>query len=199
MGIASALVALSQIANAAPVLTGVAVGTQTPEPVCQASNATYTVTVTRTGGGNLDVYLAAHILPAGAKAVFSPNLVHFTGSAVMSATATLVVSTTEATPPGANSFSVTAQDGGSPNLVSNTAVLDVRMRCAGVARMAAGWMCVALNAPTNQMCCLQATTNLAFPNWTTLCVTNSGTNSLLVYADKDSAKFSCRFYRLTLP
>src|SRR6516164_6125325 len=89
----SALLALGGNVLAAPILTSVTSGPQTPDPVQPGSNATYTVTVSRTGYGNIDVYLSATNLPAGVSATFSPIPVHFTGAVVFSATAHLVVTT----------------------------------------------------------------------------------------------------------
>src|SRR5436190_10707791 len=81
-----ALVGLSGNLQAAPILTSVSAGTQAQDPVAPGSNATYVVTVTRTGNGNIDVYLSADGLPPGATATFSPNPVRFTGSTVAPAT-----------------------------------------------------------------------------------------------------------------
>jgi hypothetical protein len=57
-----------------------------------------------------------------------------------------------------------------------------------------GW-CFAFAAQPGQMYEIQANTNFASPFWTTLCTTNSGTNNLLVFCDRDVTHYPCRFYR----
>ncbi len=194
-----AVLALCGNALAAPVLTSVSAGPQAPDPVFPGSNATYVVTVNRTGNGNMDVYLSVSGLPAGVGAAFSPNPVHFTSSTPISATANLVVTTTGSTPPGCYPLTIVADDGGSQNIVTTGAALDVGLRSAGIARMANGRACIGFDSTSGQACSIQATTNLAAPVWTTICLTNSGTNSLLVFVDQDAPKYPCRFYRLSTP
>ena len=195
----SVLLALSGNVFGAPILTSVSSGPQTPDPVAPGSNATYVVTVTRTGNGNIDVYLSAYDLPTGVAATFSPNPVHFTGSTAVSATAQLVVTTTASSQPGSYSFSLVADDGASHNTVTNTATLNVTMSGASIARLADGTICVAFDTPVGQDCRLQATTNLNNAYWATLCTTNSGTYSLLTFVDQDAPKYPSRFYRLAMP
>src|SRR5260370_31745134 len=86
-----AVLALCGNALAAPVLTSVSAGPQAPDPVFPGSNATYVVTVNRTGNGNMDVYLSVSGLPAGVGAAFSPNPVDFTRSTPHAAAPRLVV------------------------------------------------------------------------------------------------------------
>jgi hypothetical protein len=195
----SALLALSGSVLGAPVLTSVSSGPQTPDPVAPGSNATYVVTVTRTGNGNMDVYLSAYDLPTGATATFLPNPVHFTGPAPASATAQLVVTTTDSTLPGSYDFSLVADDGTSFNIITNTATLNVGLSGAGIVRLPDGSISVSFDTPTGQVCRLQATTNLFDAYWTTLCTTNSGTFNLLMFVDQDAPKYPSRFYRLAMP
>jgi len=85
---------------------------------------TYTVTVTRSGSGNLDVVLSVPtVLPAGATASFSSSTVSFTGNAPTSKTSTLTINTTAATPAGSTSFNVTGASGGTSKTGSNTLVV----------------------------------------------------------------------------
>ncbi len=193
------LVALNANVVAAPILTSVSAGTQAPDPVGAGSNATYVVTVTRTGNGNIDVYLSANGLPSGATATFSPTPVQFTGSTVLSATAQMVIATSASTAPGSYPFTIVAQDGASFNIVSNTATLDVTLSGPGIARMPNGGISIGFDTTPGQDCRLQATTNLSNPVWTTLCSTNSGTHNLMIFIDQDAAKYPCRFYRLAMP
>jgi len=195
----SALLVLSGSVMGAPVLTSVSSGPQTPDPVQAGSNATYAVSVTRTGNGNIDVYLSATGLPAGATATFSPIPVHFTGPTPGSATAQLVITTDASIPPGSYPFTIVADDGASQNIVTNNATLDVGLSGPGIAQMPNGGMCIAFGTTPGQTCSLQATTNLVNPVWTTLCTTNSGTCSLLFFIDQDAPQYPCRFYRLFMP
>ena len=189
---------LSSGALADTHLGAVSTGPQSPAPLNRGNKATYTVTVSKTGIGDLDAYLSAVGLPSGASAAFSPSVIHFRGS-VFSQTATMTVSTTTGTPPGPNPFKVVAEDGGSHNFQTNAALLDITLTSQGLARMACGGVCVALNGHPGTSCCLQATDNLAAPSWTTLCATNSGTNSLMVFFDMGATNYSARFYRLSTP
>jgi hypothetical protein len=75
----------------------------------------------------------------------------------------------------------------------------VGLTSPGVVRIGDGCVLVGLLAPAGRPCCIQATTNLLAPVWTTVCTTNSGTNSLMVMVDKDAPQYPCRFYRLTVP
>jgi hypothetical protein len=109
VGQTSGYVAETTFTDAANV-GSISVGTQSPNPVCSGSSATYTVTVNRngTGGGPFTTTLSIASLPAGASGSFSPNPVSFGGSD-NSKTATLTVTTTAGTTPGgATSFTVSA-------------------------------------------------------------------------------------------
>src|SRR5258707_3487148 len=110
--IMAAFLATNANVLAGPTLTSFGAGPQIPAPVCRGSNATYVVTVSRTGNGNMDVYLSASGLPMGVSASFSPNPVHFSGSAA-EATATLTLSTASYTPPGSSPITIRADDGAS--------------------------------------------------------------------------------------
>src|SRR5882762_6054356 len=79
---------------ASPVFDSVAVGPQAPGPINPGESATFTVTVTRIGSGNIDIYLTISGLPAGAAPSFSPGMVHFTGPSPLSGTSALTISTT---------------------------------------------------------------------------------------------------------
>jgi hypothetical protein len=200
----TALLALGGNALAAPILTSVTTGPQSPDPVQPGSNATYVVTVNRTGNGNIDVYLSATGLPAGVSATFSPIPVHFIGAVVTSATAQLVVTTSASTLPGSYPFTIVADDGDSFNIVTNTAVLNVGLGGPGLSStgticMTNGSACLTFTTTPGQSCSLQATTNLNNPVWTTLCTTNSGSYNLLTFVDQDAPIYPCRFYRLVAP
>src|SRR2546423_2534783 len=155
---------------AASVLSSVAISLQAPGPLVPGDAATYIVTVSRTDNGNLDVYLSASGLPAGTTASFSPSMVHFSGSTPTSATATLTISTDASLATCSNSFSVVANDGGSPNQRTCTGTLT--LACAPEARgvliggvLPGGSFQLTCNGSPNQTCLIQATTNLSAPNW----------------------------------
>jgi hypothetical protein len=147
----------------------------------------------------MEVYLSAPGLPLGATATFSPGSIRFIGSSGSSGTATMTVWTTEGTPPGPNPFRVVAEDGGSHNLETNFTQLDVTLTSPGLAKMASGGICMAFKAMPGASCSIQAAADLAAPVWTTLCTTNTGTNSLLIFADMDATNYPVRFYRLATP
>jgi len=65
----------------------------------------------------------------------------------------------------------------------------------GVARMANGDVCLSFPTVPGQSYLVQATTNLAQPQWTTICTTNA-VSDLHVFVDVDAANYPCRFYRL---
>src|SRR6266568_8790650 len=85
---------------AASVLDSVAVGPQLPGPNNHGETAAFTTTVSRTGNGNIDVYLTISGLPADATPSFSPGMVHFTGPSPLAQTSTLNISTTASIPWG---------------------------------------------------------------------------------------------------
>ncbi|SRR6266446_5231542 len=193
------MLACSRETFSAPTLTAVDVGPQSPSPVCQGGAATFVVTVTRIGNGNMDVYLTAAGLPPGATASFSPNPVKFAGPTPPTGTSTLVISTTGGTPPGADPFSVIADDGGSLNTKTNTGALNVSLCSAGVAQLPDGSISLTFPGVAGQTYLIQATTNLAAPVWTTICTTNMGNNNVLKLIDSDSTNYPMRFYRMSLP
>src|SRR6185503_6462230 len=98
-------------AFADPLLTSVVATSQSPNPVCRGGTASFLVTLNKVEKGNLEVYLSAAGLPAGATATFSPNPVRFSSDSKTSVTASLTVTTTTGTPPGQNPFSVIAAGG----------------------------------------------------------------------------------------
>ena len=193
------LLALGTSALAESTVASVTVGEQTPYVVLPGSNAVSVVTVTRTGTGNLDVYLSVIGLPAGAQVSFSPSPVHFSGSSVMSATANMVITAGPSTRPGTYPLVIKATDGGSHNVVSCGTVLQVGLTKPGVVKMPDGCALIGLQAPKGKACCIEAATNIWAPVWTYICTTNSGTNVLMVMVDEDAPKYPCRFYRLSVP
>jgi len=185
---------------AASVISSVAISSQTPEPLVPGGAATYIVTVYRTDNDNLDAYLSASGLPAGAVAAFSPSMLHFSGSTPASATATLTISTDASLATCSNSFSVAATEGASSNQKICTGALT--MACAPEARgvligsvLAGGSFQLTCNGSPNQTCWIQATTNLSAPNWTTIGTNTSDGNGILSFIDADAKIYPARFYR----
>jgi hypothetical protein len=170
------------------------IGSQAPAPVNRGGSASYTITVTKINSGSMDVYLSALDLPQGATASFSPSPIKF-GSGTTVGRATMTISTTESIVPGPHLFGVLGRDGGSHNTITNAATLDVTLSSPGVVQMANGSWCFAFATEPGQSYKIQANTNFSSPSWTTLCTTNAGTNNLLVFIDRDAAKYPCRIYR----
>lgn len=195
-GVITVVFASSHRVEADPELTSVTLGQQTPSAVCRGGIATNIISVTRTGSGDMEVYLTAADLPAGTKAAFSPNPIRFKGN-LQSSDASLLLITASGTPPGDNLFRVIATDGQSHHTLTNSSILDVTMCSPGAAPMANGMMCLAFTCLPGQDYRVEAATNLAPPiSWTALCTTNAGTNCLLIFVDGDSINFATRFYRM---
>jgi hypothetical protein len=177
-----------------PIMTSLQIGQQAPDPINPGGSASYNITIVKTNSGSMVVNMSVLGLPSGVNASFSPNPVLFANKTT-SGTTTLVISTANTLQPGSYSFSVVGQDGGSHNSITNSATLDVAPRFPGLVQMGDGCWCVAFAAQPGQVYQIQATCDLSVPSWTTLCTTNSGTNSLLVFMDGDKAHYSSRFYR----
>ena len=79
------------------------------QSVQQGQSASYTVTLTSTGGFSGAVNLAASGLPAGASGAFTPSSVTLASGS--SATATLNAATAAATPAGTSTLTITATSG----------------------------------------------------------------------------------------
>ncbi|TAL02360.1 MAG: hypothetical protein EPO07_07445 [Verrucomicrobia bacterium] len=185
---------------AATTLTSVAISSPSPNSVIQGGSATYTVTVSRTGNGNLEIYLTVAGLPPGATAAFSPSMIRFSSSTPTSATATLTITTSAATPACTYSLPVTASDGGSPNKKSCTATLMVAgspdapgVLCAG--KLPDGSFRITCEGAPNQSCIVQATENLGSPNWVTLGTNTTDANGVFAFIDFGATNCPCRFYR----
>lgn len=118
IGIKAALVALvlllagagSLIAAANNPKPGITVQVSpASQSIQQGQSASYTVTVTSTGGFSGAVSLAAAGLPAGAAGAFTPSSVTLNSGS--SATATLNAATAATTPAGTSSITITAASG----------------------------------------------------------------------------------------
>lgn len=185
-----------QAARAAdPLMSSLDIGPQSPATICRGNSASFPLTITRTGNGNMEIYLSAPDLPPGATASFSPNPVRFSGS-IVSATATISISTTSEAPAGSNAFSIVAIDGASHNSMTNLLSLQTGNCLPEAAITPTGCMCLTFYGAPGQSCVVQATTNLVAPSWSTICTTNIGNNGLLIFTDLDSKNFPMRFYRL---
>ncbi len=177
-----------------PFMSSLQIGPQAPASVCPGSSASYTITITKTNTGPMDIFLYALGLPKGVTASFSPAQIDF-GYYTTSATGSMTISTTGAMLPGPYSFRVWGDDGHSPNTMTNTATLEVTLCSPGIAPMSDGGMCFAFATQPGQTYLIQANTNFSPASWTTLCTTNAGTNNLLIFVDGDVGRYPCRFYR----
>jgi hypothetical protein len=187
---------------AAPVLTAVTVGAQNPNPIQPGGNASYAVTATRTGNGNMDVYFSASGLPTGATASFTPSMLTFGGSTPMALTTALTVFTTSSIAPGTYNFTITGTDGSSHNLQTCNATLIV----GGTARSLPqsivaidctqeGFMHLTCTGGAGQSYKIQATTDLGSGVWTDLATVNADMTGLFAYTDLSATNYPVRFYR----
>jgi hypothetical protein len=193
-----ALVLLCPGAHAAdPLVTSIQIGPQTPDPIAPGGTATYSITVTKSNTSPMNLNLSIPDLPPEASASFFPNPLNLS-SAATAGTATVTISTTSAIAPGSHPFSVVAQDGQSHVTGTNSATLDVASGAPGLIQLSDGSWCFTFATEPGKAYDIQASTNFPAPVWTTLCTTNSGTNNLMVFINRDVAKCPCRFYR-TVP
>lgn len=201
------MLAVASNATAGTALNSVTVGPQSPVQVNPGTEATYVVTVTRTGSGDIDVYLTSAGLPVGATASFSPGMVHFTGPSPLSQTAILTVSTSTALPPGVYPFAVIGRDGGSHNTASAGATLTVGNGTppqsvppiiTSIKPFGDPVIVISAKGTPSHTYLLEATFNLNPPVWSTIATNVADTNGLLSYIDSDATNYPCRFYRVAL-
>jgi len=197
------ILACATRALAGSSIGSVSVGSQSPTLVTPGSNATYTVTVTRAGTGNLDVYLTITNLPAGVSASFAPSMVHFAGGP-STGFATLTLATTAGVVPGTYNFTVTGRDGGSGNFKTADGVLVVgsdpnlilsqppRLAIQKLPQGSAQITCIGSPGYSYQ---IQATTDLANPSWTIIGNGTADQTGACIFADTDANLYSQRFYR----
>lgn len=89
--------------------------------VQRGQSASFTITVTPTGGFTGPVALTATGLPAGSTATFTPSTVSVTSTAAV--TSTLVVTTSASTPTGSDAFTVTGTSGSTKHALDLTVVV----------------------------------------------------------------------------
>ena len=187
---------------AAPVLTAVTVSTQSPNPIQPGGTATYTVTSTRTGNGNMDVYLNASGLPAGATAVFVTNKLHYVSSSPTDLSTILNVSTTTAIVPGIYPFTVMGDDGSSHNVKFGAATLVVGGPATSLPQNIVSIDCTQ-NGDVHLLCTggagvaykVQATTDLGSGLWSDLGTINADLTGSFTFTDYSATNYPMRFYR----
>src|ERR1700720_2645275 len=113
-----------------PMMSSVSIGSM--PAASRGGSTSCLVTVTRTGNGNMEIYLSAAGFPPGVSVTFTPNPILFTGANV-SGTATMQISIASGILPGAYPFSVIARDGGSHNSMTNSGTLNVNLPPPGIA------------------------------------------------------------------
>ncbi|RAX18223.1 hypothetical protein DC347_01755 [Pseudarthrobacter sp. AG30] len=136
-GIRAALIALLLLLGSAGALIA---ASNNPKPgitvqvspasqsVQQGQSASYTVTVTSTGGFSGAVNLATAGLPAGAAAAFTPSSVTLTSGST--ATATLNATTSASTPAGTNALTITGTSGKVSGSVDASLTVNYKMSSA---------------------------------------------------------------------
>ena len=180
---------------AGPVLDSVAVGPQSPGPINPGETASFNVTVSRTGNGNIDVYLTISGLPSGATPSFSPCMVHFTGPSPLAQISTLTISTTSSIPRGIYPFTVTGDDGASHNIKIGNGLLIIGTGITGIQMLPDSSAKVTFAGVPGQTYFIQATTNLTTPDWTIVASNTVGAYSLFSFVDLAAKTCPCRFYR----
>jgi len=183
---------------AGPVLSSVAVGPQLPGPISPGESAAFTVTVSRIGNGNIDVYLTISGLPAGATPSFSPGMVHFTGPSPIADASALTISTTASTPGGTYPFTVTGDDGASHNLKLGAGVLIIGTGIASLQMLPDSSVNLTCSGFPGQTYLIQTTTNLTSPVWTTIATNTAAPDSLFSFIDLGAISCPCRFYRTAM-
>jgi hypothetical protein len=126
------------------------------QSVVRGSNASYTATLTSTGGFAGAVALSASGLPGGATASFSPTSRTLTATGTTStATSVLTVATTSSTPVGSYTFTVTGTSGKVSGSV--TAGLTVNYPVSGSLSMSATPASVTMGAGSTAVYTVQLT------------------------------------------
>ena len=197
------LLACATRALAASTLSLVSVGSQSPGTVMPGSNASYTLAVTRTGSGSMDVYLTISNLPTGVTATFNPSPVSFSGN-LSNMTAALTLATSAGVAPGTYNFIVTGRVGQSHNFTTGNGVLVVGSGSNTIQNQPSTLSLQKLPQGSAQLTCtgspgysyqIQATTDLANPSWTSIGSATAGQNGVCVFVDANASLYSQRFYR----
>lgn len=204
---ASLMLAGVNNANAGTSLSAVTAGEQSPAQVSPGSNATYAVSVTRSGSGDIDIYLSATNLPNGAVGTFIPSLLHFTGPGPLTQTATLTVSTSVSLAPDVYPFVITGRDGGSWNAINVPVTLTVGApvviqpvppQITSISPAGDPVITVTGKGNVGKGYLLQATFNLVAPTWSTIATNVADANGIVSYIDYDATNYPARFYRLAV-
>jgi aminopeptidase S len=198
------LLACATRALADSTIGSVSVGSQSPGTVLPGSNASYTITVARTGSGSVDVNLTITNLPAGVTATFVPSQVSFTGSQPLTKTASLTLATTASVAPGTYNFSVTGRDGHSHNFKTSNGALVVGSDSSKTLSQPATLALERLPQLSAQLTCtgspgysyqIQATADLGNPSWTSIGTATADQTGVCVFVDANASLYSQRFYR----
>jgi hypothetical protein len=186
-----------------PHLTSVAISSQTPGSVLPGGSATYTVTVSRTNSGGLEIHFSVAGLPVGTTATFSPGQLKFSGGEINTLSTTMTLTTSDVTPGCTYGLTITATEGQSHNQKTCTGTLLVAgaadtqgILCTGL--LPDGSFRLTCKGDSNQVCFVQATTNLFTPDWVTIGTNATDANGMFAFIDRDAATLPTRFYR-TLP
>jgi len=188
-------------------LTYVAVTSQTPASINPGASATYRVMANRTGTGSLDVYCSVSGLPAGATATFSPAIITFLDGSPPAKSATLTISTSQATPAGIYTFTITGKHGNSSKSVTCTGTLvidarrltDLPQRIVAIECQAEGSTLLHCSGKAGHSYVIQTSTSLAAGAWTNLATREADSNGTFTYLDTGAVGGPCRFYRTSTP
>jgi hypothetical protein len=176
-----------------------------PSPTLTATSATYSVTVSRTGSGNLLANLTCVNLPAGATATFSTNPVRFTGQSPLSNTVTLTISFAAGLPSGPYTFAVIGDDtvtritttvnsvtGPGGSVTSPSPPTLTALSVQGTSTQLTG------QGGPGGLYQVQATSDLGTPSWSVLGTTTADPTGVFAFTDPAAASYPNRFYRAML-
>lgn len=172
---------------------------QQPGTIAPGGVATYQVTVTSSGSGNLNALLSISGLPDRASAKFSPNVVKFNSKTGTSESSVLTVTTSNSLPVGTYSFVVTASHGGRNDSQSTSGQLVVGYTPSSLslAVLRGVGTQVSCTGMPNQTYVIQATSNLgSASSWANLATNKMDSTGVFVWSDTHAAQYRCRFYRM---
>ena len=200
----SLTIATCATSHASSALASISVEPQWPINITPGLTILYTVTVDRTGEGNLDVELSCADLPPGVTARFSVNPVRFTGRRPTSSTSVLVFTCTNLVATDTWPFRVNGSAKQGTVTVTNAAAqngsLNPQIHSGSSPTLAlgvSGKSSVSLRGQggSGQTYQIQATASLGAPSWTQLGSSTADGNGRFIFQESAANLPPVRFYR----